>query len=385
MPQPPRLSLLSPNVTARNEYSQSRARFLVLGLAALYLLLHRASAPEAAPLQVVLTAALAYLGAALALHLWIVRRPQPQRLRRIGAMCADLGTCGWFMHLAGPEGLLVYPLILWVIISYGYRYGTGYMSLALLLGGAVFAGVGLFSPQWRGQGALVPGLLAGMAALVLFIRTMLLEMERVNRELAEHARQLEHQATHDTLTGLPNRALLHSFIEQELARLQRRPRRLLGVLFLDLDGFKAVNDRCGHAAGDRLLKEAAERVRGTVRVGDLAARVGGDEFVVAVADVAEERTLERIATKLLAVLGRPYGGVAAQAQVQLSASIGIVVVDDGKIQPEEVLRRADVAMYAAKQQGRDRYAWYRRGMPYSPVRVLRGEAEHRAGFGADMR
>lgn len=253
------------------------------------------------------------------------------------------------------------------------------------MGGAVFAGVGLLSPPWRGQGALVLGLLAGMVALVLFVRTMLLAMERVNRELAEHARDLEHQATHDTLTGLPNRALLHSFIEHDLARLVRHPQSLLGVLFIDLDGFKAVNDRYGHAAGDRLLKEAGERVRGAVRAGDLAARVGGDEFVVAVAEVAEERTLERIAAKLLAVLGRPYEGVAPQAAMRLSASIGVVAVDDGAIPPEEVLRRADVAMYAAKQQGRDRYAWYRRGMPQCPMRVLRGEVEHTSGFGAHLR
>jgi diguanylate cyclase (GGDEF)-like protein/PAS domain S-box-containing protein len=164
-----------------------------------------------------------------------------------------------------------------------------------------------------------------------------------SRRAAEHA--LSFQATHDALTGLPDRLLLRDRLEQGVARLDRHDAKL-GVLFIDLDGFKAVNDAHGHAVGDTVLVEVARRIAGAVRPGDTAARVGGDEFVVVADDVDEVRSL--------AIAERVAGAVATPidldgTEVTLGASIGVTLAGPGEV-VDDILNRADQAMYRAKRR-----------------------------------
>jgi len=164
--------------------------------------------------------------------------------------------------------------------------------------------------------------------------------------------QLAHQATHDSLTGLANRALFRDRLEHALARA-RRHGEPVSILFMDLDDFKTVNDSLGHWAGDELLVGVANRLRGCMRESDLAARFGGDEFAVLFEDTDGTRA-EAAAKRILSTLAHPINvqGQAMRAQ----ASIGLAVVDDGSCDPEELLRRADTAMYAAKARGKGQYA-----------------------------
>jgi diguanylate cyclase (GGDEF)-like protein/PAS domain S-box-containing protein len=169
-------------------------------------------------------------------------------------------------------------------------------------------------------------------------------------ERIELEAQLTHQAFHDNLTGLANRALFRDRLDQALARAERSDRSL-AVLLVDLDGFKQVNDTLGHDAGDQLLQEVAQRFNGVVRSSDTVARFGGDEFALLLEEVADHeaaalahRLLERLATPIT-VVGR---------EVVLGASVGIVL-HTGAGQSEELVRHADVAMYAAKDAGRGRY------------------------------
>jgi diguanylate cyclase (GGDEF)-like protein/PAS domain S-box-containing protein len=160
--------------------------------------------------------------------------------------------------------------------------------------------------------------------------------------------QLRHRAFHDPLTHLPNRALLLDRIEQALAR-ENRP---LGLLFVDIDDFKVVNDSLGHAAGDALLSGVARRLRGCLRSADTAARLGGDEFALLIVEMAAEHECERVASRVLDTLRRPFN--LHGESVHITVSVGFVTAASGSVTVDELLRRADFAMYAAKRRGKAR-------------------------------
>lgn len=165
--------------------------------------------------------------------------------------------------------------------------------------------------------------------------------------------QLGHQATHDPLTGLANRTLLHERLAQALAAADRH-RRPLALVFLDLDEFKPINDRLGHAAGDAVLGEVATRLQAVCRTADTVARYGGDEFVVVCEDT-DATTVGPLAERIRRAVAEPLTGLAEGYSV--GVSIGVVAHtpgDPASPDPDAVLRTADAAMYAAKHAGRDR-------------------------------
>src|SRR4051794_34237372 len=160
--------------------------------------------------------------------------------------------------------------------------------------------------------------------------------------------QLRHRAFHDPLTQLPNRALLLDRIEQAMAR----DGRTIALLFVDLDDFKVVNDTLGHAAGDALLTAVAARLRGCLRSADTAARLGGDEFALLLEEVVDPSEGERVAARVLDTMRRPFS--LHGEPVHVNVSVGLVVVGAGSMSVDELLRRADFAMYAAKRNGKSR-------------------------------
>jgi diguanylate cyclase (GGDEF)-like protein/PAS domain S-box-containing protein len=165
--------------------------------------------------------------------------------------------------------------------------------------------------------------------------------------------ELAHAADHDALTGLPNRNLLKDRTRLAIARAQRKHERF-ALLFLDLDRFKEVNDRMGHASGDALLLDVAHRLTGCVREVDTIARLGGDEFVVLLEGPTHKTEVSAVAKKILASLRKPYQ-LGAQS-TEISVSIGASFYPDDGDDTESLLEHADIAMYRAKQQGRDRFA-----------------------------
>jgi diguanylate cyclase (GGDEF)-like protein/PAS domain S-box-containing protein len=173
------------------------------------------------------------------------------------------------------------------------------------------------------------------------------------RKAFEH--QLEHQALHDPLTGLPNRALFVDRLKHALARSQR-DKTATAVLFIDLDRFKAVNDSLGHEAGDRLLLAVAARIPVGLRAGDTLARLGGDEFVALCEDLDGEEDAIAVAQRILASLSGPF--TLPGGEVSVSASIGIAVAQSDCIDHEQLLADADLAMYRAKERGRGVWELY---------------------------
>ncbi len=186
------------------------------------------------------------------------------------------------------------------------------------------------------------------------------ERNRTDEELKRREEELAFLATHDALTGLPNRTLILDRTTQMLAR-SRRSQTPAAALFIDLDNFKDINDTLGHGAGDELLRAVGERLDGVTRDADALGRLGGDEFVV----ISEELSLaagpELVAERLLDALAHPFKlGADKKTRVSVRASIGIAMAEETTA--EELLRNADIAMYRAKWDGRNRYAVFEAGM-----------------------
>jgi diguanylate cyclase (GGDEF)-like protein/PAS domain S-box-containing protein len=206
--------------------------------------------------------------------------------------------------------------------------------------------------EWRHVEALATNLLGdeSICGVVMNVRDI--------SERKSFLAELEHQAFHDTLTGLPNRALFHNRVEHALAG-RRRDQLPVAVLFLDVDDFKNINDSLGHAAGDELLQEIARRLEDCMRPVDTAARLGGDEFAVLIHEAESELQSVEIAQRVMAAIAAPLtlGG----REVAPAASVGIAFSDQGMISAEdaeELLRNADAAMYMAKEAGKAAYRIY---------------------------
>ena len=177
--------------------------------------------------------------------------------------------------------------------------------------------------------------------------------------LSERQSHLEHLAHHDPLTGLPNRMVLLSRLDAALAR-SRRMQHVGAVLFLDLDLFKRINDAYGHPAGDEVLKEVGRRLIGRLRESDLAARYGGDEFVLLLEELHSVEDAGHVATSVIELLRAPIS-LRDGTACEIGASVGIAIFQGDAIGPDELIRRADQAMFEAKDQGRSTFRYFNRG------------------------
>jgi diguanylate cyclase (GGDEF)-like protein/PAS domain S-box-containing protein len=186
--------------------------------------------------------------------------------------------------------------------------------------------------------------------------------------------QLRHQALHDPLSGLPNRALFMDRLEHALIRANRRGSKV-AVLFMDLDNFKITNDSLGHEKGDQLLVAVADRLKAYLRPEDTAARLGGDEFTILVEDVDGPRDAVRVAERIAESLQRPF--TLDQYEVVFTTSVGIALSSPLQKQPADLLRHADLAMYRAKHKGKARYEVFEPGMGTNALERLRLENELR--------
>jgi diguanylate cyclase (GGDEF)-like protein len=223
---------------------------------------------------------------------------------------------------------------------------------------------------------LIAGItLSVLIALLVFI--LATGRERARRLVALRTDELHHQALHDALTGLPNRALVLDRIEQMLVR-DRRHHTTGAVLFLDLDDFKNVNDTLGHGTGDRLLVAAAERLTSVLRDADTIGRMGGDEFVVLVDGTSLEVAPELVAERLLEVMRQPFELDTDALPLSVNVSIGIAAGD--RERAADLLRDADVALYQAKTAGKNRYEIFDPQVQTSISRRTEFESDLRAAL-----
>ena len=211
----------------------------------------------------------------------------------------------------------------------------------------------LESPSWWTpvHSLMAFGIAAIIAVAVLgWVAVLRRRVYQQTKMLRESEERFRHMAQHDALTGLPTRMLLHDRLQTALER-GRRSRTSLAVLMVDLDNFKHVNDSFGHDAGDQTLRTTAERILEAIRISDTAARMGGDEFIVLLSDIADSQEAERVAGRIRTALSRPIK--SADREIPISASIGVCTVSDGGIDAAMLLKKVDLAMYQAKARGRN--------------------------------
>ncbi|KXO09867.1 EAL domain-containing protein [Marinobacter excellens] len=220
---------------------------------------------------------------------------------------------------------------------------SSYIGLPVYSGGNLIGLVGLANRV----GGYKESLADDLAPLLQTVGT-LIERKRLYQEKREHQLSLEQAANFDALTGLPNRRRLTELFEQELFEAKQR-NGTVAVCFIDLDGFKEINDEHGHSVGDAVLRSIAERLKNTVRGHDVIARLGGDEFVAILRDVDDERVYSRI----LEAIRQPIS--YRHFVLHLSGSMGVTVYPDDDADTDLLLRHADQAMYAAKESGKNAY------------------------------
>lgn len=189
---------------------------------------------------------------------------------------------------------------------------------------------------------------AGEITHFVGVKENISELKRLQQELQELAHS-------DELTGVPNRALFMDRIQQLMIRARREPGRF-ALLYVDLDGFKEVNDRNGHLAGDLVLKEVARRIINCIRESDTVARLGGDEFAIIVTDLKHTEQPAIVARKLLELFTMPFS--CGEGRCRLGASIGISIYPDHATDPETLIARADAAMYKVKAAGKSAYRYW---------------------------
>jgi diguanylate cyclase (GGDEF)-like protein/PAS domain S-box-containing protein len=174
-------------------------------------------------------------------------------------------------------------------------------------------------------------------------------------EQRKYEKELAYNTSHDLLTGLPNRSLLLDRLSQSI-NINARHKEKVAILFIDLDGFHLINDSLGHLIGDEVIRQVSTRISSQIRLGDTLARMGGDEFVLLIPDLKDIDQLNVTAERVLAIISTPFE--IDDQKLQLTASIGISIVDGEIKQPAELVRQADLAMYQAKQLGRNNAQWY---------------------------
>jgi diguanylate cyclase (GGDEF)-like protein len=345
---------------------------------------------------------LASLGIAIGLSgfaLCIASRPQISMKRlAVGAVVMGLGICG--MHYSGMSAIQILPVItyapslllasgliavaasfaaLWLFFR--LRQGHSRRMVIARLGAAVVMGLAISGMHYTGMAASrfaigsyctsgasadnnwLAMTIAVIALAVLTITTILLlydthlesKTRKHNEQLREANVQLKHVATHDALTGLPNRLLLADRMEQAIAQAERHHMRF-AVLVVDLDRFKSINDSLGHLAGDAMLREVAQRLARVLRKADTLARLGGDEFVLILNEMPRAQDVESTASRVLADIGCPVK--LSDLELHTSASIGISIYPDDGENAETLLQHADAAMYHAKKSGRNAYQFF---------------------------
>lgn len=296
----------------------------------------------------------------------------------VGALVGWTG--GWY----SPFPVLAFYAVVFAALFFHTRYAIfiALVSIVVWLAPLFFAAP---PPDgWAGVLRLVLVVATTTLGITQLAQTMKSELRNLHDVVAARRafdEQLRHQAFHDALTGLPNRAKLNEQIDQAIARVAGTEDRL-ALLFLDLDRFKVVNDSLGHEAGDLLLTEVAHRLTRCLRPQDTLARLGGDEFVVLLDKECDDTVAIGIANRILAAMHPPI--ILGVHELFINASIGIAIERRAEVIPSDLLRNADIALYQAKHAGRGRYALFDPAMNRAAAERLELETALRRAIQQDQ-
>jgi diguanylate cyclase (GGDEF)-like protein len=243
---------------------------------------------------------------------------------------------------------------------------VGERTYPLVAKNGVPVGYFIWTPYAPGSSVLtplVPALGAALAIVGLIVALLMLRVRRGAMELQASEAQAQHLAFHDTLTGLPNRALFDDRLERALAEVRRNPESQIALLYLDLDRFKHVNDTMGHPAGDELIREMARRLTQAVRESDTVSRIGGDEFAIIQTKISSVHDAEVLCRRIIESMTAAFD--LLQSQVFVGVSIGVAMAPANALDRIELTRKADIALYHAKAAGRGRHVMFADSMDAS--------------------
>jgi diguanylate cyclase (GGDEF)-like protein len=268
--------------------------------------------------------------------------PQVSVTRRVLSMFMDIGATTYALYFLGEISTPVYGLYLFNACGNGFRFGTRYLYASSVLSIVGFTFVLTASDYWASHLTLGVGLLIVLFVIPMYFASLV-------RQLHAASARMRTMATHDTLTGLPNR---HSFYEQLQQTLKRAEKNnaSFAVIFIDLDGFKPINDALGHAAGDEVLKSVANKLKQCVRQSDVVTRIGGDEFVLILSDI-DSPALLSITRKIIDTIASTHE--ITGKSVTRSSSVGIATYPDSGRTLDELIAYADAAMYRSKRAGKN--------------------------------
>jgi diguanylate cyclase (GGDEF)-like protein len=274
----------------------------------------------------------------LAIIVW----PQISIPRRIVAIVFDIGAVTYGLYFLGEAGIPLFGLYLFNACGNGFRFGPRYLYLSSALSILGFAFALATSDYWASQRPLGVGIVLVLVVIPIYFASLTSQLHTV----LGHMRKI---ATHDNLTGLPNR---HSFYEQlqHSLKIAEQNNTTFAVVFIDLDGFKPINDVLGHAAGDEVLRSVAYRLKQCVRHGDMVTRIGGDEFVIILSAI-DAIALLSVVRKIIDIIAAPHK--VAGTTVTLTSSVGVATYPASGRTVDELVAHADAAMYRSKRAGRN--------------------------------
>jgi len=312
-----------------------------------------------------------------------------QRSIALGVVCSGFLLATLAVVLAQPSLLPVLTLAPLLAVGVALPYATErtlrllfvaawlVTLAAAILAEAVSPETAL--PTWYESGLRVASLATAVAVVLLLLWQYRSRLVGALAQTRRSEQRAMHDATHDPLTGLPNRVLFLERLRGTLERARKDKGYLFAVLFLDLDRFKNVNDSLGHATGDLLLFEIARRLNTCVHPTDTVSRLGGDEFTVLLEDIEETGDAEKVAERIQEKLRTPF--VFDGQEVYATASVGIVSSPADYRRAEDLLRDADTAMYQAKERGKARHEVFSQEMRHRAVKLLRLETDLRRAVG----
>ena len=333
------------------ERHQARLRIMNVSPVCIYLILawHLQWQQIAKPVAL---GAIAYIAYAVVWYQLVRRATTPSANRRAMATVIDQALPALGMYLAG----FLAAYVAWVpalgSIGSGLRFGKQYTWLSVAVGGPLMAVAFLLSPAWRTIPEIAAGIVLANVLVPLYAVLLVKRLEQRNQGLEQRAAFFEAASKRDALTGLLNRTGFLCALTELHQRAAEQKQRI-AVLILDLDGFKQINDTCGHAAGDAILKTIAIALAERLRDSDRISRLGGDEFGILLPRIAHRADVERLVAKLLSAVASVE---APRPELAVSASIGVCLVPHHRIQEsEQIIAWADRLMYEAKAGGKNQF------------------------------
>jgi len=263
----------------------------------------------------------------------------------------DICVVSFVFYLSGEWGSIFYFLYLWIIVGNGMRFGVQSLMEVMTMGVVGFSIVFVTSEYWQQNIPAGTGLLLGIIILPSFYMVLIKRLYALNEKLQIELNNARYVAIHDGMTNLLNREYFFQRVKEKMIEAQRYKEKF-AVIFIDLDGFKAINDTFGHHIGDKLLKVTANRIRLVARKSDLVARLGGDEFALILHETNGDE-IDMFASRLLTQIEKVL--LIENTQLNITASIGISLFPDHGDMADLLVKAADKAMYQSKRSGKNQF------------------------------